>query len=270
MLYKTGRQDENPADKTFLKICFVCKDVAKPGQEHLRNYGGIVCYSCRAFWRRSHQVSRRPNFVCKKSNQCTISVATRRRCQKCRYERCLSAGMNPDAVLDTEQKKVRFRKLLKKQQKILSEKTNSKVPIPSTLRYFSTTNHIEEGQQIKTKIPSYNWAHNVENSQPIFLKNRPIYQNLPSGICIGLPQTFNGSPPTSTDVHYPVFLPSRNDMDTDFGDSPLDLRIPEKGSGHSNFCSYEINLEEIADDFIRVMTKIGYIRLYFAYESNNS
>jgi hypothetical protein len=49
---------ENPRSEIFLKVCFVCQEPAKPGTEHLRNYGGIVCYSCRAFWRRSHQVCR--------------------------------------------------------------------------------------------------------------------------------------------------------------------------------------------------------------------
>jgi hypothetical protein len=122
---KEGHPDD-PRDKYYLTVCFVCHDMAKPGQEHLRNYGGIVCYSCRAFWRRSHQNTRRPIFVCKKNEDCTITVATRRRCQKCRYERCIVAGMNPDAVLNDDQKKVRFRKLLMKRQKQLAKQMKAK------------------------------------------------------------------------------------------------------------------------------------------------
>lgn len=118
---------ENPRDKFYLTVCFVCRDVAKPGQEHLRNYGGIVCYSCRAFWRRSHQATRSPNFVCKRNNDCSITVATRRRCQKCRYQRCLVAGMNPEAVLNDDQKKIRFRKLLMKRQKQLARQIKSNI-----------------------------------------------------------------------------------------------------------------------------------------------
>ena len=109
---------DDPGDKIFLTICYVCQEEAKPGQEHLRNYGGVVCYSCRAFWRRSHQKSRNPNFVCKKAEDCVITVKTRRRCQKCRYNRCLMTGMSPEAVLDEDQKKIRFRKLLSKRQRL--------------------------------------------------------------------------------------------------------------------------------------------------------
>jgi hypothetical protein len=238
MLYQTELLGENPSDKTFLKICFVCKDKAKAGQEHLRNYGGIVCYSCRAFWRRSHQHSRRPNFICKKTNQCQISVATRRRCQKCRYDRCLLAGMNPDAVLDTEQKKVRFRKLLKKQQKILSDQSKSKVPLPSTLRYFTSA-------MDQRNSPSSNRIESFRNSQPIFLKNRPFTQNCSS---MDLSQTLDRS---FYQQHRPVFLPQRNEM---VDDLPLDLRIPEKSS---SFCSLDINIVEKAEDLFRVMSKIG-------------
>lgn len=121
LIAETANLPEDPKDKIYLTICFVCKDMAKPGQEHLRNYGGIVCYSCRAFWRRSHQNSRNPSFVCKKDEQCSITVATRRRCQKCRYDRCILAGMNPGAVLDDGQKKIRFRKLLLKRQRLLAK-----------------------------------------------------------------------------------------------------------------------------------------------------
>jgi len=42
---------------------------------------------------------------------CFITTANRRRCQRCRYNRCLKAGMKPESVLTDDQKKIRFRKV---------------------------------------------------------------------------------------------------------------------------------------------------------------
>ena len=90
--------------------------------------------SCRAFFRRAHQASKNPNFACKNSGACKVTAKTRyvsratesplavdsgcvlrrRKCQKCRYDLCLNAGMDPEMVLNFEQKQFRFRNCLKK------------------------------------------------------------------------------------------------------------------------------------------------------------
>jgi hypothetical protein len=108
---------EDPSDAKFLKICFVCTEEAGPDREHYNNYGGVVCLSCRAFFRRAHQSGKDPKFDCKFGDNCTMTVKTRRSCQKCRHQRCLHAGMNPAAVLTEDQKLIRFRKLLLKNKK---------------------------------------------------------------------------------------------------------------------------------------------------------
>ena len=104
----------DPDDDYFLLNCFVCEELAKPGQSHMRNYGGVVCFSCRQFFRRAHQGNRHPDFSCKNNGRCHINVANRRKCQKCRYDRCVVAGMCPQAVLTEDQKKVRFQRMLRK------------------------------------------------------------------------------------------------------------------------------------------------------------
>jgi len=43
------------------------------------------------------------------------------RCQRCRYVRCIAAGMNPNAVLSDDEKVVRFRKTIMK--KLLSRES---------------------------------------------------------------------------------------------------------------------------------------------------
>ena len=62
----------DPKDSFYLTTCFVCQDEAKMGHVHIRHYGGVVCFSCRQFFRRAHQQSKQPNFVCNKDNACLV------------------------------------------------------------------------------------------------------------------------------------------------------------------------------------------------------
>ena len=104
-------------------MCYICKETTT--KEHCIHYGALACFSCRAFFRRSHQgmqdkgltvdgKRKHPEFVCKKNGKCNVTPRTRRRCQKCRYDRCITAGMQPDAVMTDDQVKVRFRKMFTK------------------------------------------------------------------------------------------------------------------------------------------------------------
>ena len=73
--------------------------------------------SCRAFFRRAHNKcggDESPNYSCKKDEKCDITSKNRKKCQRCRYNRCIEVGMNPNLVLTDDQKKVRFRKMLEK------------------------------------------------------------------------------------------------------------------------------------------------------------
>jgi len=79
--------------------CNVCGDVAA---EHL-HYGGIACYSCRAFFRRTVN-SNRPILECSNDQNCKIDKHTRKRCQFCRFEKCKAAGMKTSWVLTEDDK----------------------------------------------------------------------------------------------------------------------------------------------------------------------
>jgi hypothetical protein len=76
-------------------VCPICGEVSE--QPHQIHYGGVACFSCRAFFRRAHQKTRDPKFVCKKGGNCEVTVKNRRKCQKCRYDLCVNAGMRPEA-----------------------------------------------------------------------------------------------------------------------------------------------------------------------------
>jgi len=64
-----SRPPVNPSDLYFLKVCFVCGEIAKSGQTHMRNYGGIVCLGCRQFFRRMHQDEKVKNVALKHQNK---------------------------------------------------------------------------------------------------------------------------------------------------------------------------------------------------------
>ncbi len=82
--------------------CSVCGDVA-PDHMH---YGGVACFSCRAFFRRS--VDKAHLYECQEQARCHIDVTTRRHCQYCRYQKCLHSGMKPTWVLNEEEKRERI------------------------------------------------------------------------------------------------------------------------------------------------------------------
>jgi hypothetical protein len=241
---------EDPQDKKFLTRCFVCQDISKPGQEHLRNYGGIVCYSCRAFWRRSHQNSRNPKFICKKVNQCVLTVATRRSCQKCRYERCLVAGMRPEAVLDMEQKKIRFRKLLKKQHKFLLCQMKGKVEMPTTLRYFPSSFKLESRQANATrnaKSSHENYKINTPNEdEDDWMKSFAFYSETP--MTYGQQQQPDISS-SSHESHWDEYSKMESSVSRWSSEMPCFKSQAAYG--------VTIDIVEMTQDFVKVMNRIG-------------
>lgn len=71
-----------------------CKVCGSPASAYL-HYGAIVCYSCRAFFRRAI----RKHFVCRAGDYSCIMEGTRsNRCRGCRYQKCLQVGMKPEMV----------------------------------------------------------------------------------------------------------------------------------------------------------------------------
>jgi len=98
-----GDAKKKPARKRYdipkTASCHVCGDLAA---EH-RHYGGISCYSCRAFFRRTVN-SNRPILECSNDQNCKINKTTRKRCQFCRFEKCKVVGMNTGWVLREDNK----------------------------------------------------------------------------------------------------------------------------------------------------------------------
>merc|ERR1719192_696921 len=66
-------------------------------------YGGQVCPSCRAFFRRSVQSGYNATYFCVKDGSCQVTLKTRKNCQFCRYKLCEAAGMRTTWVLSEEE-----------------------------------------------------------------------------------------------------------------------------------------------------------------------
>merc|ERR1712130_958162 len=87
-----------------VRDCHVCGERA--GKHSY--YGGQVCPSCRAFFRRSVQSGYNATYFCVKDGNCEVTLKTRKNCQYCRYKLCEAAGMKTTWVLTDEERKQKF------------------------------------------------------------------------------------------------------------------------------------------------------------------
>lgn len=88
----TNTQPDQPQTSNW--ECEVCENKCN----HHIYYGGRVCQSCRAFFRRAVQNKSHLLWVCKFNNECSIYWASKRKCMYCRYQKCIKIGMKPNWV----------------------------------------------------------------------------------------------------------------------------------------------------------------------------
>ncbi|XP_055318477.1 photoreceptor-specific nuclear receptor-like [Sitodiplosis mosellana] len=72
--------------------CKVCGDRASG-----KHYGVPSCDGCRGFFKRSIR-RRNLEYTCKEGGKCVVDVSRRNQCQACRFAKCLSVNMRPEAV----------------------------------------------------------------------------------------------------------------------------------------------------------------------------
>ncbi|TRY67719.1 hypothetical protein TCAL_02933 [Tigriopus californicus] len=106
----TSGMDTEDVSMDPTEECQICQD---PAIRHL-HYGAITCFSCKAFFRRTSQSKAYEKFMCKSTGECNVLHKLRKKCRKCRYEKCIRVGMKPSLVLSDEEKVKRFKKSLSK------------------------------------------------------------------------------------------------------------------------------------------------------------
>nr|XP_029719972.1 nuclear hormone receptor FTZ-F1 beta isoform X2 [Aedes albopictus] len=60
------------------------------------HYGIFSCESCKGFFKRT--VQNRKNYQCLRGAACPVTIATRKKCPACRFEKCLQKGMKLEAI----------------------------------------------------------------------------------------------------------------------------------------------------------------------------
>ncbi|XP_054155891.1 nuclear hormone receptor HR96-like [Oppia nitens] len=83
------------------KICIICGDHSSG-----YHFGAITCESCKSFFRRN-ALKNADQFKCFLGGYCQITTDNRKRCKRCRMDKCLAVGMNSSLIYSDEQKEVR-------------------------------------------------------------------------------------------------------------------------------------------------------------------
>ncbi|MBN3294440.1 NR5A2 protein, partial [Polypterus senegalus] len=73
------------------ELCPVCGDRVSG-----YHYGLLTCESCKGFFKRTVQNNK--HYICVEEQSCPIDKTQRKRCPSCRFQKCLSVGMKPEAI----------------------------------------------------------------------------------------------------------------------------------------------------------------------------
>ncbi|CAF0987812.1 unnamed protein product [Rotaria sordida] len=101
-IHKSQRVDKKysgPTGKRYkaLLTCVVCN-----GDAHGYNFDAISCESCKAFFRRNALRSL-DKLKCRGNGCCTVTFNIRKRCKRCRLEKCLATGMRKEWILSDKE-----------------------------------------------------------------------------------------------------------------------------------------------------------------------
>ncbi|CAF1259023.1 unnamed protein product [Rotaria sordida] len=114
--------DENSSDSSFSRSlsklkksttkrlkpslkCAICGDDA-----YGYNFDVVSCESCKAFFRRN-ALRPQDKFRCRGNGPCEVTISTRKRCKKCRIDKCFQKSMRKEWILSEEDKQRKKHKI---------------------------------------------------------------------------------------------------------------------------------------------------------------
>ena len=92
-------------------ICQVCGANANG-----YNFDAITCESCKAFFRRN-AFRPRNEFRCINNENCVITINTRKKCKKCRIDKCFKVGMRKEWIMSETEREEKRRKIEENRRK---------------------------------------------------------------------------------------------------------------------------------------------------------
>lgn len=113
---------KGPASRPQEELCLVCGDRASG-----YHYNALACEGCKGFFRRSITKNARYTNTCKYGGNCEIDMYMRRKCQECRFRKCLTVGMRSECVVPESQCAI---KRSNKKPAVRSVKTSSSPTVP--------------------------------------------------------------------------------------------------------------------------------------------
>ncbi|CAK9297720.1 unnamed protein product [Gordionus sp. m RMFG-2023] len=89
----TSKRTRQTSHKFKNELCRVCGDKASG-----YHYKAITCEGCKVFFLRCVATNAQFN-QCHSGGHCEMDLYTRRKCQYCRFQKCLAVGMKPECVI---------------------------------------------------------------------------------------------------------------------------------------------------------------------------
>ena len=146
-------------------LCAVCGDNAA-----CQHYGVRTCEGCKGFFKRT--VQKNAKYVCLADKNCPVDKRRRNRCQFCRFQKCLAAGMIKE-VVRTDSLKGRRGRLPSKPKSPADPSPSPPVslitalvrahvdtnPDISKMDYTKVRNYLQENTQ-NTSFENQKWNYN--------------------------------------------------------------------------------------------------------------